>query len=69
MGAPYGVSERSAQGVSVSLTRQPWFRGLTIVVIVAAIGLRRGHSLPFVAGMAPACLLVIATPVVAFDLI
>jgi hypothetical protein len=55
--------------VSVSRTRQLWFCGLTIVVIVAVLWLLGGIPLPFVAGMVLACLLLIATPVVAFSLI
>ena len=69
MGTPYGVSERPAQGVSVSLTRQLSFRGPTIVLIVALLWLLHGILPLFVAGLGLLYLLMIATAVVAFCLI
>ena len=53
----------------MSLTRQLSFRGPTIVLIVALLWLLHGILLPFVAGLALVCLLVIATEMVAFYLI
>jgi hypothetical protein len=55
--------------MSVSLRRQLWFWGLTIILIVAVLWLLHGILPPSVAGLPLVCLLMIVIALAAFYLI